>query len=661
MFSGVTALTLFDLVMRSMKKNIKHYYLYFFALIFSVTLYFVFATLQHDESVVDRSGGSMGSAFSAAGILLLIIAGIFVIYANAIFLKRRSREIGLYQLIGLSKNKVTRLLMIENLLLSSGALLIGIGVGVLVSRLFLLLLMKLIGSEGFITVTFSGAAVFQTILVFMAIIGLTSIQMIFTVQKNTLLNLFNADKQGEIPRKPKAFVSAVLAILGIILITFGYWLSGKMLNDLLFFNMIAVLVSTILGTYLVFRVTISWVLYQIRMKKQGHLGLSNSLSLAPLMHRMKGNANSLTVITVLSAMTLTMLAGSYSLYYATEKETRYMMPFDFSFETQLEEHYVDNEMTAADFEAELKKHEIDYKTAEVDLLGVEGDFEEGVLPEFLTGMTGLYNAHIVSAEQLQEAGLQVQTPEKGSVILHASSMVFLLKDIKIPFEIEVTSSEPKLTYKVVAFGEGDIANDSYGPQLVVNQEDFEHYKKTMQAEEMDMYPDWIVKNIKVFTIVDKNQLAEASALRSQYEDENTWSYGFDYYTMYNHSLQTNGLLIFIAGFLGLVFLISTGSILYFKQMTEAEQEKKSYETLRQLGFSVKDIMRGVIRKQIFVFGIPLVIGLVHSIFAIKAASFLFMSDITLPVVIAMGIYIVIYLVFAFLTIGYYKKTVKMAL
>ena len=81
--------------------------------------------------------------FKVAGILLLFIAGIFVVYANAIFLKRRSREIGLYQLIGLSKSKVARLLIIENVLLSAGALIIGIGAGMLVSRLFLLLLMKL--------------------------------------------------------------------------------------------------------------------------------------------------------------------------------------------------------------------------------------------------------------------------------------------------------------------------------------------------------------------------------------------------------------------------------------------------------------------------------------------------------------------------------------
>lgn len=98
-------MTLFELVIRSIRKNIKHYYLYFFALIFSMSLYFVFATLQHDSSIVERMGADVNFAtsFRVAGILLLVIVAIFTIYANSIFLKRRSKEIGLYQLIGLSK------------------------------------------------------------------------------------------------------------------------------------------------------------------------------------------------------------------------------------------------------------------------------------------------------------------------------------------------------------------------------------------------------------------------------------------------------------------------------------------------------------------------------------------------------------------------------
>lgn len=625
-----------------------------------MTLYFVFATLQHDQSVVGQSGGSLGTAFSVAGVLLLVIAGIFVIYANAIFLKRRSREIGLYQLIGLSKNKVVRMLMFENLLLSSGALLIGIGVGILVSRLFLLLLMKLIGFDGFISVTFSTSAVLQTLLVFMVIIALTSIQMLFTVYRNTLLNLFNADKKGEIPKKPRTILSAIFAILGFVLIVFGYWLSGRMLNELLFFNMLAVLASTIFGTYLLFRVTIGWVLYQIRARKKGHLGLKNSLSLAPLMHRMKGNANSLTIITVLSAMTLTMLAGAYSLYYSTEKEARFIMPFDFMIDESREAELKHDEISMAQFEAELAAQSIDYTKEKIELLAVEGEYERGVFPQFIGTQESLYNSYIANAAELQRAGIEVDTPVEGTAIYYSAQMRMLLKDsdMKMPFEIDVTSSEPMRTLQIVKFGEGDVINANWGSQLVLNKADFEKYKEEMLQEQLEnMHEGPIVWNVYAFNITDKSQLAAASKIYTQKHDENSLSYGVDFYTMYDAGLKSNGLLIFIAGFLGLVFLISTGSILYFKQMTEAEQEKQSYKTLRQLGFSSKEIMRGIIRKQIFVFGLPLTIGLAHSIFAIRAASFLFMSDITVPTVIAMSAYAFIYLIFAVLSVGYYKKIV----
>ncbi|MFS0577417.1 FtsX-like permease family protein [Sporosarcina sp. 179-K 3D1 HS] len=650
----MTALKLFDLVIRSMRKNIKHYYLYFFALIFSVLLYFVFATLQHDPAVVARSGGSMGTAFKAAGILLLFIAGIFVIYANAIFLKRRSREIGIYQLVGLTKGSVVRLLIIENTLLSVGALAIGISAGILVSRVFLLLLMKLVGFDGFVELTFSTSAVTQTAIAFLAIIVLTSIQMLIAVYRNILLGLFNAEKTGEHPKKPTASGSAFLAILGVALIAFGYWLSGRMINVLFFFNMLAVLFSTILGTYLVFRVTISWFLFQIRKRKQGHLGLHNSLSLASLMHRMKGNANSLTIITVLSAMTLTMLAGAFSLYYASATETRYVMPFDFMFEGESSPWFNAEDVSLEEFEAGLIEQGIDYTTANLELLSVQGRFEKGIFPEFLSPTEEIYGAYFVNAKQLQQAGLRVETPEEGKSIFHSAGIKPIAKDIRIPFEMYVTNVEGERTFTVVEYGEGDVVNNSFGEQFVVNEADFEAYKRTMPSESE-------VREVQVFNIVHKEQLPAASAIRTQNWQDGTWARGVDYYTMYKNAIESNGLLIFIAGFLGLVFLISTGSILYFKQMTEAEQERSSYGTLRQLGFTIQDIMRGIIRKQVFVFGLPLLIGLLHSVFAIKAASFLFTSDITVPAAIAMGIYVLIYLIFAFLTVGYYRKTVKASL
>lgn len=638
-------MTLFDLVVRSMQKNLKHYYLYFFALILSVVLYFVFASLQHDASVLEQTDTSfkMASGFKAAGILLLFISGVFLLYANSIFLKRRGREVGLYQLIGLSKFTVTRMLVTENLLLGTGALAIGIGIGLLVSRVFLLLLMKLVGIDGVLNLSFSGAAILQTILVFVALLALTSLQMAVAVKRSTLLELFKVDQSGERIKKPKTVVSAIFGILGILLIGFGYWLSGHMLNNLLFFNMIAVLVSVILGTYLLFRVTIGWMLYQIRTSKNGHLGLSNSLSLAPLMHRMKANANSLTIITVLSAMTLTMLAAAYSTFYSSEKETRLAEPFDY---------LIEGDLAASDqFTKALDQAGIDYRASTIEEIQLDADFEKELNP--MLPYTDL-QIRVVSERQLSEAGLPIEVNGSNTGVLLDGSIYWLLKSVEVPINLTVEPEHLNKTISIERFGEGNAFNMiDFTSTLVVNEELFQVIKSEYKTRD-ESKPNHAV----ALNLLNEEQFEEATV---HYNDIESPGKKLDYYTQYKNTLQSSGMLIFIAGFLGLVFLISTGSILYFKQMTEAEQEKVSYTTLRQLGFSVQEIMRGVIKKQVFVFGLPLLIGLLHSIFALKSASFIFMSDVTVPTVIAMSVYIAIYLVFAFLTVGYYRKTVKAAL
>src|SRR5699024_10548158 len=194
-----------------------------------------------------------------------------------------------------------------------------------------------------------------------------------------------------------------------------------------------------------------------------------------------------------------------------------------------------------------------------------------------------------------------------------------------------------------------------GRQLLVS-------KATMDkiAKQMTGTPDYKRIHFDTFRDPDKEELAIATSLyNAKYVSDERLTY--DFYEQYKVVLQTTGLLIFIAAFLGLVFLISTGSILYFKQMTEAEQEKQSYRTLRQLGFSMSELMSGIRRKQLFVFGLPLLIGLLHSWFAVQSASFLFTTDVTIPVLLSMGVYSLIYASFAILTIGYYKKVVKEAL
>ena len=156
-----------ELIFRNLKKNLKNYYLYVFALIFSAALYFAFVTLQYDPSMDQTKGSIKGAAaIRAASILLVAIVSIFLLYANSIFIKRRSKEIGLFQLIGMTKSKIFRILSMENFILYFGSLIVGIFLGFSVSKIIIMILFKITGVEAIATLRFSFQALIQTLVVF---------------------------------------------------------------------------------------------------------------------------------------------------------------------------------------------------------------------------------------------------------------------------------------------------------------------------------------------------------------------------------------------------------------------------------------------------------------------------------------------------------------
>jgi bacitracin transport system permease protein len=305
-------------------------------MIISVSLFFVFSSLQYDETVAYMADSSVNfaSSFQVAGILLIVITLLFTLYANNIFIRRRSQEIGLYQLIGLSKNWIGRLLVIEHFALSSAALITGLLIGILFSRLFVLLFVNIIGIDSPISLTFYSKAFLQTLFVYLGLVIITSLQMYKIVYGSTLIELFHSQSNNDRHYEKNNIMSGVTAVSGFLLVASGYYISTIIIDhaDNLLLLMLLVLISTVLGTYFIFKSAIGWLLSLYRKSKEGNIGLYNSLSIAPLMHKMKDHSCSLTLITILSAMTITMISLSYSLYYSTERDVSSSMPFDFVLE-----------------------------------------------------------------------------------------------------------------------------------------------------------------------------------------------------------------------------------------------------------------------------------------------------------------------------------------
>ncbi len=188
-------------IFRNLKKNLKNYYLYVFALIFTVALYFAFVTLQYDPSMEATKGSIKGAAaIRTASVLLVAIVTIFLLYANNIFIKRRSKEIGLFQLFGMTKGKIFSILTAENFILYFCSLFIGIFIGFASSKLLIMVLFKITAVDAIAALTFSSQAFIQTVIVFIVIYICIMLMNYVFIKKQNILSLFRVTSTTEVKK-----------------------------------------------------------------------------------------------------------------------------------------------------------------------------------------------------------------------------------------------------------------------------------------------------------------------------------------------------------------------------------------------------------------------------------------------------------------------------
>ncbi|MEK3764015.1 ABC transporter permease [Solibacillus sp. FSL K6-4121] len=650
-----------------MQKNMRHYYLYFFALIFSVTLFFSFVTLQYNESIIaaTKASGTASSGFEAASYMLYFIVLFFVLYANHLFIKRRSKEIGLYQLIGMTKGLVTRLIAFENILLFIGAVSIGMVLGLLSSRLFAMILLKLLQFDAVVTMTFSKVAVVNTLMVFGILLVIILIQMAFMVRKTSLLSLFNASKQADERVKRFSLFPMMMGAIGLGLIIYGYYRStvlftGQTTN--LFVSMVVILATTIGGTYLVFRFSVAFLLNLFRLTKKGHLNLTDVLALTPIMHRMKGNAKSLTLITVLTAVSLAITTLSYISYYSASNTAEDEVPADYIAVDGRGEPLIQAlEQEGIAFEQKTFR----LTSAQFDLATV---FSDDVIGMF-QGNT-LADVMILPLSDYHQLNREVQLNEGEAIITGFSGfqanimpieapidLTLLHQESEFPLRIKEVNDTAVLAWRVTAGGFIVVVEDSVFNQLQQLNSDSAIGYATQEQTSINLTD----ADEETYKLVEKLYKQTGANVLFESHEGNTVNKLSSQQSTVEYNLNLYGTTIFTTAFLGLAFLLATGSILYFKQMSEADEEAESYRILRKIGFTQDELLRGIMMKQLFNFGVPLLIGLLHSYFAVKSGWFLFGTEMTTPLLITMTLYIAMYIVFATLTISYYKKIIKQAL
>ncbi|WP_301421245.1 ABC transporter permease [Mammaliicoccus lentus] len=639
-----------QIVIKNLRRSIQHYSMYVFSITMSVMLFFGFVTLKYSDDLKGLQSGVKPDAGIKIGITLLtVIIVIFLLYANQLFIKRRSREMGLYQLIGMTKREVFKIFALENLVLFALTVISGTILGFFSSKILLMILYKIIGVNQEAHLDFSIQALLQTVILMIVIYIIISIQNYIFIKRKTILTLMNEHHATDTKIKKIKLYELIFGAIGIIMIISGYYLSSVLFDNSkgmidLYTRMLTILFLTIVGAYLLFRCSISLIFNTIRKYKRGMLTVTDVVSTSSIMHKMKTNALSLTIIAIVSALAVGLLSLSYISYYNAAETARDTSPDDYIFI---------KEDKAKQFKEELKNEGIPYKVHDFHVTFYKLD--DSRVFKARNDMEGQQsNSPTVVAKASEFKDINLKNDEVAIVGYSDMLDKVVTVDDKEPIVYKVNNETKKLKVK-------SINNDKYlasivsfnSPVNVVSDDTFNEMKKNEAKN--DSYNDQYGINLK-----NKQDIKKAESIFAKVaKDENGGA--LSYNEIYQNSKSTLGLMLFVLGFLGIAFLLSTGCIIYIKQIDETEDETSNYKILRKLGYTSRDMSRGIALKIGFNFALPLIIGLCHGYFAAKSGWFFMGESFYTPVLIVMSLYSLIYVLFGVLAYIHSKRVIQRAL
>ena len=597
------------LALSNLKQNRKLYYPFAIAVILTTMILYSFIALATTPHLETSYGGRTARAVLGFGCFVVqLVVVILVAYANGYVMKNRSKELGLYSVLGMEKKHLLVMTLWELLffyILTVGA---GLGLGLLFDRLIFALLLKCMGLPVVIQSTFQIGAVFKTLLGLAIAFGLILLLNSFRLLRYSSLHLMQQKKAGE--KKGRFLLVQTLLGLGLLGIAFYLALTAERPVAAVQGFFIAVIL-VILATYLLFNAGSITFLRFLKGRKSYYYKPENFISVSNLIARMRKNAAGLATISILSTMVLVTLTGSLNLFIGGQNYLDTMYPSDYNISVGHMTSEAETEPVVEDVQAIIQKtadatNLSDYQVAQTTYWSAEIRKIDGRSLE-------------VYEQSYQEAGQEMEMKTEGTVYFFDQA------------------TYEQLTGQKVELGENEILAYGYqypgrlDSQLEINGKTFTIKEKLdsnfiqgklPQSSQMGLYlvlPDLNQLGLKLdknleFSITAKdkeNQDFIAGVIKELHSTDKMSQYGATYFSGYDrYSIEKDwresaGTILFIGVFLSVIFLLATVLVIYYKQISEGYEDRENFVILQQVGLDQKQTGT-TIRKQILtVFFLPL--------------------------------------------------------
>lgn len=634
-------------------KNRRVYLPYMIACTFTTAIYYIICSLGDNSSLTELWGGNIIRTYMGVGQLIVsIFAVIFLFYVNSFLLKRRQSEFGLYNILGMEKRHIAKIIAFETLYTYMAVAVCGTVFGILLDKLIYLILLKMLGAAVPMGFYISGSAIAKSLILTGAIFMLMLLNSIRLIHKARPVELLRSDSAGE--REPKA--KWALAVLGVILLGAGYYIAVTVKNPITAFMLFfAAVVLVIAGTYLLFTAGSIALLKLLRKNKNYYYRTKHFISISSMLYRMKRNAAGLANICILSTMVLVMVSATMFMYMGSNEMLRIRYPAEFVISASVDDPGASEAISLLDDaiskEGLAGKDAITYRdlsinafydeksggfttdpdiyqsSSAVDMLDQISTFVFIPLEDYnrcsgrhmkldsdsdvLVYYTGSSAALDPASDTITIDGQQLDIRHELDSMIRNSNIVasinggcfIIVKDISVIEKILETSAELSgddqsfISFNYMTDIKGDPKENSDAIGRVYDQ-----VLAAISGLDADGSTD---QGGSADTDGGNGESATApgSTVSLQCRSVESVSYTADF----------TGLF-FIGIFLGLLFLMATVLIMYYKQLTEGYEDRKRFEILQNVGMSHAEVRRSINSQILIVFFLPLVTAGIHVAF-----------------------------------------------
>ncbi|MDU2156325.1 FtsX-like permease family protein [Clostridium sp.] len=627
-------MSVFNIAYNNFKNNIKVYTMFFISMIFSVVVLSNFLIMMDGEAM--KVLGDMNEEYSklilqVITVILVIFMFFFIWYASNIFLRNRKKEIGIYAFMGLDSSVIGKIYFIEMMLIGVSASIIGTTIGVVLSKFFQIVVFKIADFNIDVTFNVSLNSIIYTIAIFMCIFLFMSIKGFISIVRSKIVDLLNANKKQE--KMPKVnFIIYIIAIISLFLIGYGYYLVSKQAM-----NALKTLVLVCIGTYGLFGAVFPIVFNFLINRKSILYKGSNIVTINNLAYRFKKNYTIYATIAILTATTTTVLGTAFSMKTTYENSQRNITLYSLAISST-------DEFNSEEIAHKLKEVGEEKYSLNTKVLKVNSTLKD--VPEYqndeyiVVSYDNLSNILKANGDEKDLDKFNEEMVEGNNVIYieRPGTLMSLLANMK-----DITLNDVKFNVsestRIRVFGEA--LNYS---TIVVNNDEYEKLKET--ASEINFYGIKIENEENIINVIDeigKNLNLETT-------------HGF-YGQFELKTIEWVKFVYAIGGFLFLVMALAEASIIYIKIYSDANEDKQKYKTLLSIGASKKDISKSISREVALFYFIPLVVGAIHSYFAINALADFMKENLNFVYLLSLVICIAIFIVNCIISIIGFKKII----